>query len=94
MGALEIGQVTVRPAEGDDLHFAVHGGFVEISGDEVSVLSDVAEAMDQVDVERARVARDRARAALSADIGDVEAVSALRRAELRLQIVGASGDSA
>jgi len=94
VGALEIGQVTVRPAQGSDVNFAVHGGFVEVSNDEVSVLSDVAEAMEQVDVNRAREARDRARAALSLDVGDIEAVSALRRAELRLQVAGATTEAA
>jgi F-type H+-transporting ATPase subunit epsilon len=88
VGALEVGKVTVRPAEGSDLHFAVHGGFVEVSGDEVSVLSDVAEAADQVDIERAQEAYARAKAAAAKDVGDTEAVAAARRAELRLEIAG------
>ncbi len=39
---------------------AVHGGFVEVSGNKVSILSDVAELADEIDVERARAAKDRA----------------------------------
>ena len=31
VGALEIGKVIIRPAEGDDAVFAVHGGFVELA---------------------------------------------------------------
>ena len=43
VGALETGKVTVRPDGGDDVFFAVHGGFVEVSADNVSLLTDVAE---------------------------------------------------
>ena len=88
VGALEVCKVTVRPAQGSDLYFAVHGGFVEISGDEVSVLSDVAEGVDQVDIDRATAARAVARKALADNPGDAEAVVALRRAEVRLEIAG------
>jgi F-type H+-transporting ATPase subunit epsilon len=93
VGALEVGKVTVRPAEGDDIEFAVHGGFVEVSNDEVSVLSDVAEQADQVDIDRARAAYERAKAAIAADVTDEEAVAALRRAELRLAVAGVVADS-
>ncbi len=89
VGALEIGKVTVRPSDGDDLHFAVHGGFVEVSNNEVSLLSDVAEASDWVDVERANTARGLAKQALAQDPDSAEAVAALRRADLRLEVAGA-----
>ena len=36
---------------------AVHGGFVEVSNNKVSILSDVAELADEIDVERARPPR-------------------------------------
>lgn len=88
VGALETGKVTVRPNQGADVYFAVHGGFVEISADEVSLLTDVAEAIDAIDVERATEARTAAKAALAANPGDAEAVAALRRAELRLEVAG------
>lgn len=88
VGALETGKVTVRPSEGNDIYFAVHGGFVEISADEVSLLTDVAEATEWIDIERATEARSAAKAALAANPGDAEAVAALRRAELRLEVAG------
>ena len=88
VGALEIGKVTVRPEEGEDVYFAVHGGFVETSDNEVSLLTDVAEATDLVDIERANTARDAAKAALGQDPNDAEAVAALKRAELRLEVAG------
>ncbi|MCU1357034.1 MAG: synthase, epsilon subunit [Acidimicrobiales bacterium] len=90
LGALEIGKVIIRPAEGADLLFAVHGGFVEVSKNEVSLLTDVAEGSDQIDVERATTARDRAKAAVAQDGEDAEARAALRRAEVRLDVAGVS----
>lgn len=88
VGALETGQVTIRPADGDDTQYAVHGGFVEVSNDVVTLLTDVAEGIDQIDVARATAARDAAKAALAADRGDADAAAALRRAELRLSVAG------
>ena len=93
VGALEIGKVIVRPAEGADVTFAVHGGFVEVSNNEVSVLTDVAEAADAIDTDRAVTARDKAKAALAATPDDPEAVAAIRRAELRLDVAGISAPS-
>ena len=52
VGALDIATVTIRSAEGDEV-VAVHGGFVEVSNDVVTILSDVAELASQIDVERA-----------------------------------------
>ena len=88
MGALQTGKVIIRPADADPIVFAVHGGFVEISNDEVSLLSDVSEAADQIDVERAQAALDNARAALATDPVDPAAIDAVRRAELRLDVAG------
>lgn len=88
VGALDIGKVIVRPAEGNDVFFAVHGGFVEVSDSTVSLLTDVAETTELVDIERANKARDGAMAAIAQDPDDAEAVAALKRAELRLEVAG------
>ncbi len=92
VGALEIGKVIVRPQDGTDVEFAVHGGFVEVSGNEVSLLTDVSEAADAIDVDRATKARQAARDTLAQQPNDVEAGDALRRAELRLALAGISAD--
>lgn len=89
VGALEIGRVMIRPDDGADVSFAVHGGFVEVSDNAVSLLTDVAESVDQIDVDRARTARDNARKALDQDNGNAEALAALRRADVRLDVAGA-----
>jgi F-type H+-transporting ATPase subunit epsilon len=87
VGALDIGRVKIHSAEGADEIVAVHGGFVEVSHDRVTILSDVAELASQIDVARAQAAADRAEAALRAE-SDAEAEAALRRAQTRLAVAG------
>ncbi len=83
VGALDISTVRVHAEDGTDEVIAVHGGFVEVSNDRVTVLSDVAEVSSQIDVERARAAQERAEAALRTETSD-EAEAALRRAQVRI----------
>jgi F-type H+-transporting ATPase subunit epsilon len=83
VGALDIGLVRVHAEDGTEEVIAVHGGFVEVSHDRVTVLSDVAEVAGLIDVERARAAEERAEAELRSEQTD-EAEAALRRARVRL----------
>ncbi|MDQ3462353.1 MAG: F0F1 ATP synthase subunit epsilon, partial [Actinomycetota bacterium] len=53
IGLLNIGVVTVDLTDGTKLKVAVHGGFVEVMDDRVTILSDVAELSDQIDRARA-----------------------------------------
>ncbi len=77
VGALGIGLVRIRQVDGSEIAAAVHGGFVEVKDNRVTVLSDVAELATQIDVARAREA-------LAAAADD----DAKRRAEIRLAAVG------
>lgn len=86
VGALAIAPAMVRTSEGDEV-FAVHGGFVEVSNDTVTILSDVAELASQIDVERAQRAKERAEERLRSG-HDAEAEAALRRAHVRLTAAG------
>ena len=61
---------------------------MEVSADQVSLLTDVAEPADGIDIERATEARRLAKEALQQHPDDSEAVASLRRAELRLEIAG------
>ncbi len=91
VGALDIATVTIRtPAATDDEVVAVHGGFVEVSNDTVTILSDVAELASQIDVERARVAAEAADRELQHD-HDAEVEAAARRAHVRLTVAGGPG---
>ena len=88
VGALEIAMVTVRPeGGGSDEVIAVHGGFVEVSNDRVTILSDVAEVSSQIDVERARRASERAEERLRHDHAAASEAAA-RRAHVRLPAAG------
>ena len=87
VGALDIGLVRVHVENGTDEVIAVHGGFVEVSNDRVTILSDVAEVASQIDVERARAALERAEAELRTGADD-DVDAALRRAKTRLEATG------
>lgn len=86
IGALEIASVKIVADSGEEIHAAVHGGFVEVSDDTVTILSDVAELQGDIDVARAEDARSRAEAELRTDPDDDEAKAALKRAEVRLEV--------
>lgn len=88
IGALTEHVARLHLSDGNVQRVAVHGGFVEVSGDRCTLLSDVAELPDQIDVERARRARERAEERLRGE-DDAEAEAALRRAMVRLEVAGA-----
>jgi F-type H+-transporting ATPase subunit epsilon len=90
LGALADWPARVKFEDGTQAWFAVHGGFVEVSHNQVIILSDVAEPADGIDVTRATDAKARAEEALRANDEDDEASAALARAEVRLE-VAASG---
>ena len=64
----------------------MHGGFVQMTGDNLVVLSDLAELKEQIDVPRAERAKAEAEQALARDPEDDEAQAALARAETRLEV--------
>jgi F-type H+-transporting ATPase subunit epsilon len=76
----EGGVVTINEAAGGKVVAAVHGGFLSITDEGVTVLAEVAEMAADIDATRAREALERARSA-----GDE---SAARRAEGRLRAAG------
>lgn len=88
IGGLGIGAVRIRTTEGDDVAAAVHEGFVEVTDDRVTILSDVAELVDDIDANRAQRALDQLQQR-KADHDDAESEAALRRARLRIELAGA-----
>lgn len=56
---LSIGELKVRTGD-EEYAFAIHGGFMHVLPDEVIVLADVAERAEEIDIERAEAARQRA----------------------------------
>ena len=88
IGVLAVWSVDVIRPDGDRDTIAFHQGFVQVVGTKVSILSDVSESADQIDVERARAARTAAEVALAADKDDADAAGAMARADLRLNVAG------
>jgi F-type H+-transporting ATPase subunit epsilon len=87
IGALDIWDVVINQVDGGEVIAAVHGGFIEVSHDNVKILSDLAELADQIDVDRARRAAERAEEAVRRD-DDVNAQATLQRAQARLRAAG------
>jgi F-type H+-transporting ATPase subunit epsilon len=90
LGALADWPARVKFEDGTQAWFAVHGGFVEVSPNQVIILSDVAEPSDGIDVARATEAKTRAEEALRADTDNELAKAALLRAEVRLEVAASA----
>lgn len=92
LSALGIGRVGFREADGTERVLALGGGFANVSTDGATILAEAAEFGDEIDVERARAARDRAQDRLNNRTPDVDAdraQAALTRALWRLRVSGA-----
>lgn len=84
LGALAPGWlVRIQQADGVEQRIAVHGGFLSVRADGVSVLAEMAESADEIDTARARAALDRIGTAT-----DDESVAARNRALARLRAAG------
>ena len=89
IGILQTHPVRVLFEDGGEQVIAVHQGFVEVSEDKVTILSDVCELADDIDVARAQAAKATAEDAVRADAEDADAQAALKRANVRLTVAGA-----
>jgi F-type H+-transporting ATPase subunit epsilon len=87
LGALTENHTRIYLSDGNVQDLAVHGGFVEVAPDHVTILSDSAELAESIDIKRARAALERAEAASRGD-HDATVESALRRAHARLSAAG------
>jgi len=89
LSALDIGEMYYRKGSQVEYIF-VGGGFAEVTGDKVTILADSAERGREIDVERAKRAKERAERRLAmgraANIDWARAEAALRRAMARLKV--------
>jgi F-type H+-transporting ATPase subunit epsilon len=81
------GVVRIQQEGGEELVYAVHGGFLSVTNEGVSVLAELAEPAAEIDVSRAQAALERARAAGD---DDPDAAAAASRAISRLRAAGQS----
>ena len=77
LGVMDSDPVTIRQADGTTVVAAVHGGFLSFADNKLSILAEVAELAEEIDVARA----EQALSAAAAESG------AQRRAEVRLLAV-------
>jgi F-type H+-transporting ATPase subunit epsilon len=87
LGALQENHTRITLADGSVLDVAVHGGFVQVSGNTVSILSDTAELGEHVDRPRALRAKEAAEEAHRLE-PLAETAAALARAHARLNASG------
>ncbi len=89
--SLKIGTLRYKDANGKERFLFINQGFAEVLPDKVTILAESAERRKNIDVERARGAKDRAEKRLAGKTADTDflrAEIALRRAVQRLSIKG------
>ena len=85
---LAVGVITYKASSGTHT-LAVAWGFVEVLPDKVTILAEAAERPQEIDVERAQKAKDRAEQRLKSNDPEIDflrAEDALQRAETRLNV--------
>lgn len=85
---LKIAPVRVKKENGEDV-IAVSAGFLEVRPEKVSVLAESAELAEDIDVDRAQRAKERAERRLADRDEEIDvrrAEFALQRANIRLQV--------
>ncbi len=89
MTMLQPGEILIRK-DGADTFLVVTGGFMEVIGNKVTILADAAERSEEIDEARAQQAVERARERVARQDSDLEmerALGAMRRAQVRLNVV-------
>jgi F-type H+-transporting ATPase subunit epsilon len=91
LSAIKFGELSFLK-DGKRVSYAVNTGYAEVTGSKVTVLVETAERADQIDLERARRAKEAAEQKLvkfaKEDPEFERARIALERAEARLKIAG------
>ena len=91
LGVLTENHTRIFLEDGRVQSVAIHGGFVEASGGHVTLLSDNAELAEDIDVARARVAKQRAESAMQSE-HEAGVAADLRRADARISATGGPGN--
>ncbi|HZG95307.1 MAG TPA: F0F1 ATP synthase subunit epsilon [Mycobacteriales bacterium] len=89
LGELGSGPVRIIEPSGNEIVAAIHGGFLSVTGDGVSILADIAELAADIDVSRAQASLDRSHVAADDD-ADARAAAARATARLRASELAAA----
>lgn len=90
---LKLGSIMIRKGN-DRQYLAVSWGFVEVLPERVSILAETAERAEEIDVDRAVRAKERAEQRLKSPDPDVDfqrAQVALEKALIRIQVASKAG---
>ncbi|MGA7562267.1 MAG: F0F1 ATP synthase subunit epsilon [Desulfobaccales bacterium] len=91
LSALVIGEMYYRLG-GATEHLCISGGFAEVTGEKVTIIAEAAERSCDIDLERARRAKERAERRLAAakveQVDYLRAEVAMRRALVREKVAG------
>ena len=89
MTMLQAGELKVRKG-GEEIYFAIFGGFLEVRPDRVIVLADAAERAEEIDVGRAEEAKRRAEQQMTnrvlSEVEKARVEAALRRSLIQLKV--------
>ena len=88
LAAMGIGTLSVTTDAGDKVAYTTSGGFVQIQNNKAIVLAETAEALGEIDIERAKAAEARAKAEIESATTAAEkeaAKQALERSRNRLR---------
>ena len=92
LSSLKIGKVKIVELDNSEHEFAIGGGTVEVSNNNILLLAESFESADDIDVERAKQALERAKERLSIkskeEVDTLRAEAALNRAMNRLKLTG------
>ena len=88
---IEPGKLVIYESNGDRKIAALHAGFVKIMPDVITILAEIIEWRDDIDLDRAMKAKSRAEENLRENRQDADLVKtelALKRAIARIKVVG------
>ena len=91
LSTLELGVIRVKNGDQEEV-FTVTGGFIEVQPDIVTIMADASENVEEIDVQRAEEAMQRAKQLLEKEApADLDAYlrieAAIKRSSLRLKSV-------
>lgn len=88
---LSVGEIRYRENSGEQ-RLAIAWGFAEVLPNKVTILAETAERPSEINIERARKAKERAEERLASGDPNVDvarALDSLQRAEARIDVAGA-----
>jgi F-type H+-transporting ATPase subunit epsilon len=91
LALMTVGELKITDGDGKEYRFATTGGVVDVRQNKAVILAEVAERTDEIDIERATRAMERARERLvrrEAGVDGERARRALQRALNRLRVAG------